>query len=127
MAREFKRSDRVADAIQRSLANIIQQEMRDPRLGMVNITAVTVAKDLTTAKVFVTFVGVNDQDKADNAVKILNQASSFLRSLMAKDLNIRTTPRLHFYFDTVTVSSQKMSELIDKAVAEDKSHHQNEE
>ena len=52
MAREFKRSDRVADAVQRSLAQAIPNEVRDPRLGMVNINAVVVAKDLTMAKVF---------------------------------------------------------------------------
>ena len=56
MAREFHRSDRVGDAIQRELAELIRHEVRDPRIGMVSVNAVKVASDLSTAKVYVTFV-----------------------------------------------------------------------
>ena len=123
MPREFKRVDRIADAIQRSLAQIIQKEVRDPRLGMVNINAVFVNKDLAVAKVYVTFVGQDSADESESLVKILNNASSYIRSLMAKDLNIRVTPKLTFYFDKSTVQSQALSSLIDRAVASDKAHH----
>ena len=57
MAREFKRSDRVADALQRELAELLRTELQDPRVGMANITAVEVSRDLGVAKVFVTFIG----------------------------------------------------------------------
>lgn len=124
MPREFKRADRVADAVQRSLAQIIQQEVRDPRLGMVNVNSVSVSKDLAIAKVYVTFVGIDSSEDAEASVKILNNASSYVRNLMAKDLNIRTTPKLLFYFDKSTVQSQQLSNLIDKAVAKDKAQHQ---
>ena len=123
MPREFKRADRVSDAIQRSLASIIQQEIRDPRIGMTNINSVSVTKDLAIAKVYVTFVGMDSMEESEEGVKVLNSAASFIRSLMAKDLNIRTIPKLQFFFDKTTIQSQELSSLIDKAVAKDKSHH----
>jgi len=126
MPREFKRSDRVADAIQRSLAQIIQMEVRDPRLGMVNINAVSVSKDLSTAKVYVTFVGQDGEEADEKKVEVLNNASSFIRGLMAKDINIRTTPRLAFVFDRSVVRGQQMTDLIDRAVSADKTHRDSE-
>ena len=59
MPREFKRADRVGDAIQRELAALVRAELRDPRLGMVNINAVRVSSDLSTAKVYLTFVNLS--------------------------------------------------------------------
>lgn len=120
MPREFKRSDRVADAIQRSLAQIIQTEVRDPRLGMVNINAVSVTQDLSIAKVYVTFVGQDSEEEDETKVEVLNNASSFMRSLMSKDIKMRTTPRLQFIFDKSVVRGQQMTDLIDKAISSDR-------
>ncbi len=122
MPREFKRSDRVADAIQRSLARILQMELRDPRLGMANINSVTVTKDLAIAKVYVTFVGQQDGEESEAGVQVLNNAASYVRNLMAKDLSIRTIPKLQFYFDKSTIAGQEISHLIDRAVAADRAH-----
>lgn len=123
MPREFFRSDRVADAIQRSLAHLIQQEVRDPRLGIVNINSVSVARDLSLAKVYVTVVGAENERENEVAVDVLNKASSFLRNQVAKDLSIRSTPRLQFHYDKIAVQGQALSALIDRAVAEDYAHH----
>jgi len=123
MPREFFRSDRVADAIQRSLAQLIQQEVRDPRVGMVNINSVSVARDLSLAKVYVTFVGAESEDQSEEGVNVLNKAASFLRNLVAKDLSMRSTPRIQFFYDKVAIQGQNLSALIDKAVAEDQLHH----
>jgi len=119
MPREFKRSDRVADAIQRSVANILRSEIRDPRVGMPNINAVHVPRDLSSAKVFVTFIGIDEQNDIDQAVVVLNEAAGYIRSLIAKDSNMRTVPRIFFVYDKVAVEGQKLSNLIDKAVASD--------
>lgn len=123
MPREFKRADRVADAIQRSLARIIQMEVRDPRLGMVNINAVSVSQDLSAAKVYVTFVGQGNRSEDENRVEVLNKAGSFIRALMAKDLKLRTTPKLAFLYDHSVVHGREMTDLIDRAVSSDKAHH----
>lgn len=126
MPREFNRSDRVADALQRSLANLIRMEIRDPRVGMVNINSVSVAKDLTSAKVYVTLVGAESDSEAETSVAVLNKASGYLRNMVAKDLTLRVAPRLQFYYDASAVRGQQLSNLIDRAVAEDRSHHQGE-
>lgn len=123
MPREFKRSDRIADAIQRSLAQIIQMEVRDPRLGMVNVNAVSVTKDLSVAKVYVTFVGDDSPAEDKEKVEVLNNAANFIRTLLSKDLNIRTTPRLTFMYDKSVVHGQQLSDLIARAVSSDKAHH----
>lgn len=120
MAREFKRSDRVGDAIQRNVAQLIQQEIRDPRIGMVNINDVVVTRDLAYAKVYVTFVGSESDEESVEAAKLLNKASGFLRAQLSKEMNMRSTPRLTFYYDKTAVYGQALSHLIDKAVASDR-------
>lgn len=119
MPREFLRSDRVADAIQRYLANMIQHEVRDPRVGLVNINDVTVSRDMAYAKVYVTQVG-GDEEASRKSVEALNNAAGFLRTLLARELDMRTVPRLQFYYDHTSVRGQELSSLIDKAVASDK-------
>jgi ribosome-binding factor A len=119
MPREFTRNDRVSDALQRELAELIRDEVRDPRLKMVNITGVEVNRDLANAKVFVTFVGSDSEDESQQAAKILNGASGFLRSLLAKRMQMRTTPRLHFIYDPSSKRGQDLSALIDTAVKTD--------
>ncbi|MDO3383403.1 30S ribosome-binding factor RbfA [Gilvimarinus algae] len=119
MPREFFRADRVGDAIQRYLANMIQQEIRDPRVGLVNINSVTVSRDMAYAKVYITLVGGTETSGRESA-EVLNNASGFLRTLLAKELNMRTVPRLQFYYDHTSVRGQELSSLIDRAVAADK-------
>lgn len=125
MPREFTRSDRVADAIQRYLASMIQQEVRDPRVGMVNINEVKVTRDMAYAKVYVTLVGADEQTSL-TSVSVLNKASGFLRTLLAKQLSMRTVPRLQFYYDHTSVRGQELSSLIDRAVAADKARVEDE-
>lgn len=120
MAREFKRTDRLADAVQRILAQLIQFEVRDPRIGMVNINDVEVSRDLSVARVFVTFVGKESDEECETAAEALNKASGFLRSMLAKELDIRVTPRLSFHYDKTSVRGQQLSQLIDKAVKQDR-------
>ena len=124
MPREFARTDRVADAIQRILATAITQEIRDPRVGLVNVNDVTVTRDMAHAKVYVTFVGIDDESECRVAADVLNHAAGFLRSVVAKELDIRVTPRLQFFYDKTSVRGQALSSLIDKAVAEDAVHQQ---
>lgn len=120
MAREYSRTQRVADFLQQELANLIQFEVRDPRVGMVSITAVEVSRDLSHAKVFVTVMGKETEDEAKESIDVLNNAAGFLRSQVARSNNARTTPRLKFYFDESVGRGRYLSGLIDKAVTADK-------
>ncbi|TNE78722.1 MAG: 30S ribosome-binding factor RbfA [Gammaproteobacteria bacterium] len=123
MPREFTRNDRVADALQRELAQLIRDEMRDPRLGMVNITAVEVSRDLSSARVFVNLVGAESAEQSQEAADLLNGAAGFLRSLLAKRMQLRITPRLRFIYDLSGKRGQELSALIEYAVNRDKARH----
>ncbi len=123
MPREFNRSDRVADAVQRSLATHIRSEVNDPRLGLININSVSVARDLSMAKVYVTVVGAQSDGESEASVAILNKAANYLRTLVSKDLTMRSTPKIQFFYDATSIRGQELSKLIDRAVAEDKAHH----
>ncbi|MFT4608980.1 MAG: ribosome-binding factor A [Cellvibrionaceae bacterium] len=123
MAREFTRADRVADAVKRILATLIQQEINDPRVGMVNINDVVVSRDLAIAKAYITFIGRDDDTQCAEGTVVLNKASGYLRSLLAKKLSLRTTPKLQFFYDKTPIRGQALSSLIDRALSEDKSRH----
>ena len=120
MAKEYSRTDRLGDALQRLLAQAIQKEVRDPRVGMVNVNEVVLARDLSMAKVYVTFVNRDDPEDCKQGVGALNRASGFLRTLVAKQLDIRVTPKLQFIYDETSIRGQSLSSLIDKAVATDR-------
>lgn len=120
MAREYSRTQRVGDFLKRELSNLIQFEVRDPRVGMVSITDVDVSRDFSHAKVFMTVLGKETEAQAQDAVDALNKASGFLRSRVAKSNNARTTPKLRFYFDESVVRGQALSNLIDDAISADR-------
>lgn len=127
MPREFTRSDRVSDAIQRLLGQLIPNEIRDPRVGMVNINAVNVSRDMAYAKVYVTFVGEKSEESCLEAAAVLNKASGFLRTFLAKELSMRTVPKLQFIYDKSAIRGQELSFLIDRALAEDREHRHDDE
>ena len=122
MAKEYSRTERVGDFNKRELSNLIQFEVRDPRVGMASVTEVDVSRDMSHAKVYVTVLGKDTEEEALDSVEALNKAAGFLRSQIAKSNNARTTPRLRFYFDSSVVNGQNLSRLIDMAVTEDKKH-----
>ncbi|MBN9288119.1 MAG: ribosome-binding factor A [Gammaproteobacteria bacterium 39-13] len=117
MARDFSRTDRIADVIQKELAQIIQQEMKDPRVGMLTIAEVKVSKDLAYAKIY---VSVMLEEHATETVATLNKAAGFLRGLLAKRIQIRVMPSLSFVYDDTTIKANRLSKLIDDACAGDK-------
>ena len=111
MSTDFKRTDRIAEMMQRKLAQIIKDEVRDPRLpGFITISAVTVTRDLGHAKIYFTVLN----DEAGMAEAILNASASYLRSALARTLTIRTVPQLHFILDKSIEYGRNLSKLIDQ-------------
>lgn len=111
MTSNFKRTDRVAEMIQRKLSQIIQKEIKDPRLpAFVTISSVKVAADLGHAKVYFT---VFNEDVAQTA-NILNASASYLRSALARSITLRTVPQLHFVYDESIEYGRRLSQLIDE-------------
>ncbi len=123
MPREFKRQDRVADALQRELSLLIRNELRDPRVGLVNITAADISRDLSSAKIYVSFVDLDDDAGHAAATSALNGAAGFLRSQLARTMQMRTIPRLKFICDNSGAHGSYLSALIDRAVSTDKARH----
>ncbi|MDF3935056.1 30S ribosome-binding factor RbfA [Pseudomonas citronellolis] len=123
MAKEYSRTQRIGDQMQRELALLIQREVKDPRLGLVTITGVDVARDLSHAKVFVTVMGQDDNAEViKQNTSILNDAAGFLRMLLGKAMKLRTVPQLHFSYDASIRRGAELSALIERAVAEDRRH-----
>lgn len=114
MAKEFSRSHRVAEQMRRELADLLQFEVKDPRIGMVTITEVEVTGDMAHAKIFYSAA------KASDAVqKGLEKSSGFLRTQLAKRMLLRTVPQLHFVYDASIDNGMKMAQLINEAIASD--------
>ncbi len=107
---------RVADQIQRDLAEIIAYELKDPRVGMITMTEVQITADYAHAKVFFTMLK-DGQEDINNTVEGLSAASGFIRGQLGKRLHIHTLPQLHFVHDTSTARGMELSLLIDKANA----------
>jgi len=135
--REFSRGRRVADHIQKELAVLIQQEVKDPRLGLVTINEVKVSRDLGFADVYFTSFSSDtfrandslDEDVVEDAeteernnnspAEVLENAAGFLRSRLAKSLSTRTTPKLRFHYDHTIEQGAKMTQAIKKAIEGD--------
>lgn len=110
------RGQRVADQIQRDLAELIAMELKDPRVGMVTLTEVQLTADYAHAKVFFTTLA-DEPEAIKNTLTGLTKASSFLRVQLGKRLSIHTLPELHFVHDTSTSRGSALSKLIDEANA----------
>ncbi|MGV6825614.1 MAG: 30S ribosome-binding factor RbfA [bacterium] len=113
---DFKRSDRVGSEIQRELALILREGVKDERLSRVTIQEVRVTRDLSHAKVYYTHPGEGVDKSLDRA---LAGAAAYLRRQLGDTMQIRTVPQLHFVYDRSVEEGQRLSALIEKAVAED--------
>lgn len=115
MPKEFARSERVAQMVSRHLATILRQDVNDPRVSGLTITEVDVTKDLRQAKVYVTSMLDNETD-IEQTMQAVERASGFIRSRLAKTIDIRHCPVLLFAYDNSISQGAKMSALIDKAL-----------
>jgi len=125
MGREYSRTLRVGEHIQRELAQLIQQEIKDPRVvGMVTVADVEVSTDLAHAQVYVTVLGDrasdDDHSQAEAAVAALNHAAGFLRHELARRLTLRTTPALRFILDRTTEKANRLAALLERSAVTDK-------
>jgi ribosome-binding factor A len=115
MPRDYSRTLRVAEQLQRELADLIRLELKDPRVGMVTLTEVDVAPDYKNAKVFFTLLGASDQIAAATAG--LNHAAGFLRHELGHRMALRAIPQLTFVYDESVERGVRLSQLIDQALA----------
>jgi ribosome-binding factor A len=119
MPRDFPRTRRIGEQMQRELAALIRDGVKDPRVGMVTVSAVEVTRDLAHAKVFVTVLG--DEKARRDTMTALASAAGFLRHGLGQRMLTRTVPQLRFVYDESIEHGTRLSALIDAAVASD--HH----
>ena len=110
---------RIADFIRDELAVIIQQEMRDPRVGMVSVNEASVSKDLSWADVYVSSIDSATLDERVGLIAVLNKASGYFRSELAKRHTMRTTPKPRFHYDEIVEEGPRMEALIESAIKSD--------
>ena len=106
---------RINEEVAHALGNIIRAEMKDPRIDpMTSIVSAEVAPDLKTAKVYVSVLG--DEISQKDTLTGLKCAEGFIRSRLAKEINLRNTPQLTFVMDQSIAYGIRMSKKIDEVM-----------
>lgn len=117
MSDSSPRAYRVADQIQKDLAVLIRSEVKDPRLSpFITLEEVRVTRDLSVATIYISTL----DDKGEESQRILAKAAGYLRRELGKRIRMRSIPELRFVYDTLSEDAQRMSGLINEAVAADK-------
>ena len=106
----FKRIDRVSQLIHREVSDIIDNHVRDPRIGMVTVTGVEVARDMKYAKVFVSVLA--EESDIDSNIDALNQASAFIRSILSQRISLKFLPELSFYYYNSTFTGMRIDKIL---------------
>ena len=119
MSKEFSRTQRVSQQLQKELAVILQREIRDSRIGMATISDVEVSRDLAVAKVFVTFLCIGDQTP-ESSLEALKEHEVQIRMMLGKRIRLRLTPEVRFVYDSTLVEGMRMSNIVSDVVSKDK-------
>ena len=119
MRKNSIKNTRVNAEVQRELSNILRGGIKDPRVApLTSVVAVEVAPDLKTAKAYISVLG--DKDSQDSTITGLKSAASYIRTLLAKTVNLRNTPEITFILDQSIDYGVNMSRLIDEVNRNDK-------
>ena len=113
MPREFSRSQRMAEQLRRELAEIVQDEIKDPRLGFISFTEVRMSRDLSHA---VIYCSVLNSEQLNESIEILNSAVGFIRKSIGRRIRARIVPTLKFVADESIIRGAAMDELISEAI-----------
>ena len=105
------KQERIATIIRKNVSEIIQFQIRDPRLGFVSIPEVRVSKDFSYATVYVSFINEND---IESSMEVLNKAKGFIRTELAHKLDTRRVPEIRFILDEGYKKEQRIDELLNK-------------
>ena len=113
MRKNSIKNTRINGEVQRELSNIIRGEIKDPRINpLTSVVAVEVAPDLKTCKAYISVLG--DEESQKNTLTGLKSAEGFIRSKLAKSINLRNTPEIKFVLDQSIEYGVKMSKMIDE-------------
>lgn len=114
MLKHSHRTQRLSKELKKKISIILQREFKDTIINTITIIKVIVSSDLTNAKIFVSFLDINNNKKILNKIKILQNASGFISSLLCKSMYIRFLPKLIFLYDNSLSKGIHISKLINK-------------
>lgn len=110
MPTKSNRMNKIDEELKKEISNIISLELKNPHLtGLISVTMVRTTPDLRYARVYVSMI--NEKSKKEN-LAILKQSSGYIRSMVAKRVNLRTTPELVFLFDESIEYGSKIDEIL---------------
>lgn len=112
------RVGRVGEQLKKELSQILQTELKDPRIGFITVTGVDVTNDLSLAKVFLSVLGTEEQKT--ETLKSIERAKGFIRSELSKRIRLRVTPELVFKFDASIDYGSRIEKLLNQISDEDK-------
>lgn len=116
MPKEYSRSQRMAEQVRRELAELVRDEIKDPRVNWVSFSAVKVSRDLSSAVVYFTVLNDDEREQAEEG---LNKATGFIRRELGKRIRSRIVPTLRFVYDVSIERGTSMESLIAKARSSD--------
>ena len=111
---QFRRTDRINEQLKQEITLLVRDEVRDPRVGVVTITAVQTSPELDHARVYFTALGT--EEERGEALKGLRSAAPFLRGQLGKRLHMRRIPELHFEVDRVIEEATRIERLLREAL-----------
>ena len=114
---DYNRADKLAGALKKRISEIIQTQLKDPRIGFVTVTEVKVSKDLKHVKVFFSVLG--DEKEKKSAIIGLEHATGFIRCLVAQEMMLRLVPEIVFKFDETYEYGQHINELLERIKREE--------
>lgn len=121
MIKKHHRSQRLEGELMKVLAEIIREDIKDPRLNLITITDVTVAKDLSFAKIFISHL---DEEKAKAGLDALNKGKGFIRKQIGMKLKLRIVPEIAFFIDDTLNYSLKINKILKSIEKETKTDNE---
>ena len=112
-----RRADRVAEAVRELIAELLMRDIKDPRIGMVTLTAVELSDDLRHGRIFFTCVG--DAAARERSLTGLRSAAGFMRTQVGRRLRLRYAPELTFVFDSAPEAADRLASLLKSVRPED--------
>lgn len=106
------RTDKINSLLQREISTILMQDLNDPKLGFATVSEVRTTPDLNSARVYVSFLGKNYKKR--DGIETLNRSKGYIKTLLAKRLNMRKIPDLHFVVDDSIDKANRIEEITNK-------------
>ena len=113
-----KRVERVQEELKYQISKVIQEDLKDPRLGFISLTKVIMPADLKSARVYFSVLG--DEKEIKSSTIALNHAVGFVKKLIAERMRLKFTPDLEFFYDDSIAYSQHISDVIEKLKKDEK-------